>query len=78
MYNDYLGTTIIEDVNDSNFKAEINLSETTRIQFTLYNLMEKYILDKIKSNNLFLFFLLYFFQNQICKKIFPHYFQLNK
>ena len=70
MYNDYLGTTIIEDVNDINFKAEINLSETTRIQFTLYNLMEKYILDKIKSNNLFLFFYSIFFRIKYAKKFF--------
>ena len=37
MYNDYLGTTIIEDVNDSNFKAEINFVETSWTQSVLGN-----------------------------------------
>ena len=37
MFNDYLGTTIIEDVNDSNFKAEINFIEQSWSQPTLGN-----------------------------------------
>ena len=46
MYNDYLGTTIIEDVNDTNFKAEINFIETTWTTKSILDiLMEKFILD---------------------------------
>ena len=35
MYNDYSGTTIIQDVNDSNIKLEINFAEQTWSQTTL-------------------------------------------
>ena len=35
MYNDYSGTTIIQDVNDSNIKLELNFAEQTWSQTTL-------------------------------------------
>ena len=37
MYNDYLGTTVIEDLNDSSLKLELNFIEQTWSQPTLGN-----------------------------------------
>ena len=50
MFNDYLGTTIIEDLNDSNFKTEINFVEQSWSQPILGNFNGKVLSgeDKIE------------------------------
>ena len=46
MYNDYLGTTVIEDLNDKNIKLELNFIEQSWSQTVLGNFNGKVILNE--------------------------------